>query len=264
MIDLPKKFEAVKIEKNYSIITVEPCYPGYGTTLGNALRRVLLSSLPGAAIVAVKIKGTTHEFSGIPHVKEDVVEIIMNLKLIRLKLHNVSEAKLSLKVKGEKEVKAKDIKTTSDAEIVNPENHIATLTDKSADLEMEIHVASGRGYLPVENMDNKKLELGVMAIDAVFTPIKNVNYEVENVRVGQMTNYERLKLGVTTDGTITPEEAVKTSAQILVDHFGLIAGTPSVKKEEKKETPKETVGEEKKGEEEKTKKKRGRPSKKEK
>jgi len=261
-IDLPSKFSVSKISPNHSIITIEPCYPGYGTTIGNALRRVLLSSLPGSAVVAVKIKGATHEFSTIPGVKEDVVEIIMNMKLIRFKLHNQKEAKVSLKVKGEKEVKAKDIKVTSDVEVVNPEARIAVLTDKSAELDMEIFINSGRGYLPVENMDNKKMELGVITIDAVFTPVRNVNFDVESVRVGQMTNYERLKLGVTTDGTIMPEEATKIAAQILFEHFNFIVSSAGEKyKEEKKEKKEEKS--EPSEETEKIKKKRGRPKKEE-
>jgi DNA-directed RNA polymerase subunit alpha len=261
-IDLPSKFSINKISPNQSIVTIEPCYPGYGTTIGNALRRVLISSLPGSAVVAVKIKGATHEFSTIHGVKEDVVEIIMNMKLIRFKLHNQEEAKVTLKIKGEKDVKAKDIKVTSDVEVINQEAHIATLTDKSAELEMEIYIASGRGYLPVESMEKKKLELGVITVDAVFTPVRNVNFDVENVRVGQMTNYERLKLGVTTDGTITPEEATKIAAQILFNHFNFIVSSTGEKvKEEKKEKKEEkTVVTE---EVEKAKKKRGRPKKEE-
>lgn len=258
-IDLPAKFSVNKISPNQSIVTIEPCYPGYGTTIGNALRRVLLSSLPGSAVVAVKIKGVTHEFSTIPGVKEDVVEIIMNMKLIRFKLHNQKEAKVTLKIKGEKDVKAKDIKVTSDVEVVNQEAHIATLTDKSAELEMEIFINSGRGYLPVESMEKKKLELGVITIDAVFTPVRNVNFEVENVRVGQMTNYERLKLGVTTDGTIKPEEATKIAAQILFDHFNFIVSSTGEKFKEEKKEEKAQITEEI----EKAKKKRGRPKKEE-
>lgn len=267
-IPLPTKFDVKNIGPNEAIVTVEPCYPGYGTTLGNALRRVLLSSLPGSAIVAVKINGVTHEFSTIPNVKEDLVEIILNLKRIRLKLHGVKETRLMLKVKGEKVVTAKDIKTTSEVEVVNPEAQIATLTDKSAELEMEIFVDSGRGYLPVENMENKKLELGVIAIDAIFTPLKNVNFDVENVRVGQMTNYDKLTLSIKTDGTIKPGEALKFAAEILVDHYKLITGSPTEEKRTKE--VKEEVKEEEKTEkpefkeEEKPKKKRGRPSKKEK
>ena len=266
-IPLPTKFEVKNISPNEATITIEPCYPGYGTTIGNALRRVLLSSLPGSAIVAVKISGITHEFSTIENVKEDVVEIILNLKRIRLKLHEVKETKLILKVKGEKEVTAKDIKATSEVEIVNPESHIATLTNKSAELEMEIYISSGRGYLPVENMEIKKLELGVIAIDAIFTPIKNVNFDVENVRVGQITNYDKLTLGIKTDGTIKSGEALKFAAEILVDHFKLITGNPSEEKkikEIKEEIKKEVKIEKLEAEEEKPKKKRGRPPKKEK
>jgi len=267
-IPLPSKVAIKNTAPNEALITVEPCYPGYGMTIGNALRRVLLSSLPGSAIVAVKITGATHEFSTLSHIKEDVVELILNLKKIRFKLHGVGETKLSLKIKGEKVVTAKDIKATSEVEIINSEAHIATLTDKSADLEMELFIDSGRGYLPVESMEKNKLELGVIAIDAIFTPIKNVNFNVENVRVGQITNYDKLTLGIKTDGTIKPIEAYKFAADILLDHFKFITGNVTEEKKIKEikiEKVEKTVKVEKQvEEEEKPKKKRGRPPKKEK
>lgn len=277
-LPLPNKYEVKKINENHAQITVEPCYPGYGTTVGNALRRVLLSSLSGAAVTDVKIKGVTHEFSTVPGVKEDVVGIILNIKLLRFKLHNAEESKTTLKIKGERKVKAKDIQTTSELEVINPEAHIATLTDKNSELDMELTVRSGRGYLPVENVEKKKLQLGTIAIDAIFTPVRTVNFRVENVRVGQITNYDRLILDVTTDGTIAPEEALQKAAQLLVDHFAAIvtnAGLADMrqeqleKKEEKKEAAeqreieiKKQPGEEAtKAEAEKPKKKRGRPKK---
>jgi len=263
-IDLPSKFESKSVGKNQSIITIEPCYPGYGNTIGNSLRRVLLSSLPGVAAYAIKIKGVSHEFSIMPGIKEDVVEIILNIKSLRFKLHGTEETKIILKTKGEKEVKAKDFKLTSEIEIVNPELHLATLTEKNAEFELEILVRSGRGYLPTENIDSKKFEVDTIAIDAIFTPIKNVNFEVENVRVGQMTNYDRLNIGITTDGSITPEEALLAASEIIVDHFQIINKNfaKSEKKIEKKKG--ETAEKKKKDEEEsetKAKKKKGKAKK---
>jgi DNA-directed RNA polymerase subunit alpha len=267
---LPSKIEFKEGKtKNEGIITIEPCYQGYGTTLGNALRRVLLSSLPGAAVTAVKIKGTPHEFSTIPSIKEDVIEIILNLKQLRLRVFNSEPVRLSLKAKGEKEVKAKDIETSSDVEIVNPDLHIATLTAKNADLDMEIFVSQGRGYVPTENREKENLEIGVISIDSIFTPIKNVGFKVEDTRVGQITNYDKLTLNVETDGTITPEAAFKQAVGMLLDYFHLIAGIdreklPEVKKIEKKEMkePIEEIIKPKKEEPEiKEKKKRGRPKK---
>ncbi len=274
---LPDKYNVEKTGTNQAKITIEPCYPGYGTTVGNALRRVLLSSLPGAAITSVKFNGATHEFSTLPGVKEDIVEIILNLKKICFKLHNTDEAVVSLKVKGAKKIKAKDIKLTSDIEVTNPNAEIATLNDKSAEVEMELTVKSGRGYVPVENKETLKFSLGTIAIDSIFTPVKNVNYSVENVRVGQMTNYDRIILNILTDGTMSPEEALKKSASLLVDHFSQIVGfettpatkaskTQSSKKEDldglakAEKSVKKTVKEEAE-KEEKPKKKRGRSKK---
>lgn len=263
----------IKIEKgklpNEAVITAEPCYYGYGTTLGNTLRRVILSSLPGAAVTAVKIKGVQHEFSTIPHVKEDVVEIILNLKQLRMKVYSSEPVRLILKTKGEKEVKAKDIEKSSDVEVVNPDLHIATMTNKNAELEMEIFVSQGRGYVPVEVREKEKLEVGVIAIDSIFTPIRNIGYKVENVRVGDITNYDRLILNIETDGSITPEEALEQGVHILINHFTLFLGKPATEEKEEgkieerteeKVAAKETREAEEKAEE-KPKKKRGRPKK---
>jgi len=219
MITLPKKPKVTGKEKNRVVFEIEACYPGYGTTLGNVIRRVLLSSLPGAAITSVKIKGVQHEFSTIPHVIEDVVQIILNLKQVRFKLHTDQSIKVSLKVKGEKEVTAADIKTTSELEIANPEAHIASLTNKKANLEMEVEIEPGLGYLPVELQKKEKLEVGKIAIDAIFSPVRKVTYNIEHMRVGERTDYDRLKMTIETDGTITPEDAFQKAAQILVDHF---------------------------------------------
>jgi DNA-directed RNA polymerase subunit alpha len=221
---LPSKIEITPGEDaRKATLTVEPCFHGYGTTLGNALRRVMLSSLPGAAVTAAKIKGVQHEFSPSDGVKEDVLEVMLNLKALRLRVFSDEPVRLSLKVKGEREVTAADIEKTSEVEIVNPDLHIATLTDKKAELEMEIFVSKGRGYLPVEERSSDKLELGMMAVDAVFSPVRDVGYKVENVRVGQITNFDKLVMTIETDGTIAPEDAVDQSVKILLDHFALFS-----------------------------------------
>ncbi len=204
-------------------VVMEPLYSGYGVTLGNSLRRVLLSSLPGAAVVAVKIKGVDHEFSTVPNVKEDVIEIILNLKQLRLKVHTDQQVKLELKVKGEKAITAADFKKNSDVEIVNPSLHLATLDGKSSELEMEVIVQTGRGYVPVEQREHEKLEIGMIAVDAIYSPVRRVNYDINSVRVGQITNYDELILTLETDGTITGEDAIDQASSILFSHFALFA-----------------------------------------
>ncbi|OGE73633.1 MAG: DNA-directed RNA polymerase subunit alpha [Candidatus Doudnabacteria bacterium RIFCSPLOWO2_02_FULL_42_9] len=221
-IPLPKKVLFEDLSDNKYKVVMEPLYPGYGVTLGNSLRRVMLSSLPGAAVVAVKIKGVDHEFSTIPNVKEDVIEIILNLKQLRLKIHSEGQVRLELKVKGEKAVTGADFKKNSEVEIVNPDLHIATLDNKSADLDMEVVVQAGRGYVPVEQRENEKLEIGMIAVDAIYTPVRTVNYDINNVRVGQITNYDELILTIETDGTITGKDAIDQAAVILMDHFALL------------------------------------------
>jgi DNA-directed RNA polymerase subunit alpha len=227
LIPLPKKIDVKKSGDNVAMFTIEPCYPGYGTTLGNALRRVLLSSLEGAAITAVKIEGVNHEFSTIPNVKEDVVEIILNLKTIRFRSFSDEPVTVKLSAKGEKKVTGKDIIVTSDVEVVHTDKVIATLTDKSAVLDMELVIEKGRGYVPVETREKEKRDIGMIAVDAIFTPIRNVNFDVENVRVGQMTNYDRLMLEVITDGTLTPEKAFHEATKILSSHFDFLLNGPS-------------------------------------
>ncbi len=221
-IPLPNKVYFPAEEKFKSQVIIEPLYPGYGVTIGNALRRVLLSSLPGAAVTAVKIKGVDHEFSTIPNVTEDVVDVILNLKQLRLRLDAEEPVRLELKAKGQREVRAGDIKPDSRVQIVNPDLLIATLDSKNAELAMEILVERGRGYVPVEMRESEKLEIGMIAVDGIYTPMRNVNFEVENVRVGQITNYDKLTIAMETDGTITGREAMDLAAQVLVDHFGLL------------------------------------------
>ncbi len=223
-IPLPNKIQYSKGDSpNKGVLTVEPCYRGYGITLGNSLRRVLLSSMQGAAVTALKLKGVLHEFSTIPHVKEDFIEILLNFKQLRIKSYSDQEVKLHLSVSGEKEVLAGDIEKSSDAEVMNKDLKLFTTTDKHAKVELELFVNKGLGYLPTENREKEKMEIGTIAIDAIFTPIRNVGYKVENVRVGQMTNYERLVLEVETDGTIEPMEAIMKSSEILLGHFGLFS-----------------------------------------
>lgn len=216
---------------NEGVMIVEPCFHGYGTTLGNALRRVLLSSLSGAAVIAVKMKGVTHEFQAIENVKEDVLEIILNLKTLRMKCFSEEPVKLTLKADGAKVITAKDIEANADVEIVNPQAKIATLTDPKAVFEMEITVGRGRGYLPTEERVNENHEIGTIAIDALFSPVRNVGYRVENTRVGEITNYDKLIMTIETDGTMTPEEAVHESAKTLIDYFSILLQTPSTSSE---------------------------------
>jgi DNA-directed RNA polymerase subunit alpha len=224
---LPSKIELTPGEtENKATLTVEPCYYGYGTTLGNALRRVLLSSLPGAAVTAVKIKGADHEFAALDGVKEDVLEILLNLKEVRMKVHTDEPVRLHLSVKGAKKVTAGDIEANSDVEIANPDQLICTATDKGSEVEMDIFVGRGRGYVPVEEREEEKLELGTIAIDAIYAPVREVGYKVENARVGDITNYDKLVMDIETDGTLTPREAVDQSVKILLDYFSLLTEQP--------------------------------------
>ena len=202
---------------------LEPLYPGYGMTLGNSIRRVLLSSLAGSAVTAVKIEGASHEFSTISGVREDMIEIILNLKQVRFKNPNEEPVMLTLKKSGGI-VKAGDIKVNNDVEVTNPDLVIAHLDNAKAKLEMELKVEQGRGYVTVESRNAEKLPVGMIAIDAIYTPIRRVRYNVENTRVGQMTNLDKLILEVETDGTITPKEAVMQAAEVLVGHFQVLAG----------------------------------------
>ncbi len=220
-IPVPNKASFEDLGNNQYRVIMEPLYPGYGVTIGNSLRRVLLSSLPGAAVVAVKIKGVDHEFSTVPNVKEDVIEIILNLKQLRMKSHSDQPVRMELKVKGEKAVTAADFKKNSDVEIVNPNLHIATLDNKSADFDMEIIVGTGRGYVPVEQRENEKLEIGMIAVDAIYTPIKTVNFEIQNVRVGQITNFDKLTMTIETDGTTNGKDAMDMASRVLMEHFAL-------------------------------------------
>ena len=219
-------------------------YPGYGLTIGNSLRRVLLSSIEGAAVTSVKIGGVGHEFTSLDGVLEDIVEIILNLKKLRFKIHGDGPFTATLSVKGEKEVKAKDLKMPSQLEIVSPDLHIATITDKKTTLEMELEVSKGLGYQPVEQRSKEKVEIGVVALDAAFSPVRHVNYEVENMRVGDRTDYNRLRVHIDTDGSLTPREALSQATKTLVDQFGalLVGKSEEVARETKEETPHDKLG----------------------
>lgn len=218
-ITLPKKPKVITKDNFNAVIEVEDIYPGYGVTLGNALRRVMLSSLEGAAVTLVKIKGVPHEFSTLPSVSEDIMEILLNIKQLRFILNSDESQKIYLKVRGERSVTAKDIECPSQVEVVNKESHIAELTGKNAELEIEMTVDKGFGYVPVEQRKKEKLEIGAIALDAIFTPIRKINYEVEDMRVGDRTDFNRLKFSIETDGSMDPEEAFAKAAKILVDQF---------------------------------------------
>ncbi|MBT4722724.1 DNA-directed RNA polymerase subunit alpha [Candidatus Falkowbacteria bacterium] len=222
------KFEDDKKDKNKSTLTIEPLYFGYGTTLGNSLRRVLLSSLPGAAVTSVKIDGADQEFQNINDVKEDALEICLNLKKLRLRVHSQEPVKLTLSVKGNKMATAADFDKNSDVEIINPELEIAKLTEDKKELKMEVTVEQGRGYLPTEERDSDNIEIGNILIDSVFTPVEKVGYKVVPTRVGDITNYDKLIMEIETNGALTPKEAVEKSAKILIDHFSLLQGEESV------------------------------------
>ncbi|MDP3956802.1 MAG: DNA-directed RNA polymerase subunit alpha [bacterium] len=201
------------------VFEIEGLYTGYGLTLGNSLRRVLLSSLPGTAITQIKIKNVNHEFSTLPGVVEDMLDITLNLKKIRFHSFTEEPQVLLLKVKGEHNVTAADIKLNSEIEIINPEAHIATLSLKNAELDMELTVEKGLGYSPVEVRKMEKLGVGVIAIDTLFSPVQRVNYVVENMRVGERTDYNKVRLEIETDGTISPSAALHKAANILKDHY---------------------------------------------
>ena len=221
MIDIMlPRVEQVESSENYGRYHIEPLEPGFGVTLGNALRRVLLSSLPGAAITAIKIDNVFHEFSAIPGVKEDTTEIILNVKQIRLRSFSDRPVQCYLEARGMGQVTAADINCPSDVEIINPEQVIATLDSEDSHLSIEFTVEKGKSYIPADHRED--LPIGVIPVDAIYTPVYKVNYSVEDTRVGQVTDYDRLVLEIWTDGTITPDEAVSQASQILVRHLNLL------------------------------------------
>lgn len=223
-VALPSKPRVVKEEEFTGVFEIDGLYPGYGHTLGNSLRRIILSSLPGAAITQVKIDGVAHEFSTIDGVREDVVTILLNLKRIRLGMQGDGPLMITLKANGPKVVTAADLTVPSQITILNPDQKIAEITDKAGKLNMEITVEHGLGYVPREVHKKEKVDIGTIALDAVFTPIRRVNYEVENMRVGDRTDYNRLRIHIETDGTLTPREALEESIEVMIHQLKAVIG----------------------------------------
>ncbi|MEX0933499.1 MAG: DNA-directed RNA polymerase subunit alpha, partial [Candidatus Paceibacterota bacterium] len=223
-IVLPSKPKVVKEEDFSGVYEIDGFYPGYGHTIGNSLRRIILSSLEGAAIVSVKIDGVGHEFSTIEGVKEDVITILLNLKKVRVRLNTSEPTILRLSVRGVKDVTAADIVAPGQAEILNPEQPICSVTDKNTTLSMEIEVRKGLGYVPKEALGDDRTDIGTIVLDASFTPIRRVNYEVENMRVGNRTDFNRVRLFIETDGTLTPRESLEQSIQIMISQLRAIVG----------------------------------------
>lgn len=219
---LPEKTNLVLSEENKAVFEIAPLFPGYGITLGNALRRVLLSSLVGAAITKVRIEGVLHEFSTIPGVLEDVLDITLNLKKVRIKMDIEGPVEAVLEAKGKGEVKAKDIKVPAGVKIVNPDHLILTITDDKTEIKMYLTIEKGRGFSLAENRVKEKISAGDIYLDAIFSPVINAVYEVENTRYGERTDYNLLRLTIETDGTKTPEEALKEAVDILISQFQAI------------------------------------------
>jgi DNA-directed RNA polymerase subunit alpha len=217
----PLRIKNTKTQGNYASYDIEPLDAGYGVTLGNALRRVLLSSLPGAAVTSIRIEGVQHEFQDVPNVLEDVTDIVLNVKKLRLRSFSDHPVSMRLEVSGERSVTAADIIAPSTVEIVNPELYLATLDNDNAHLDMELVVETGRGYVTADSKEDQPI--GVIPVDAIYTPVQKVNYTIEHTRVGQMTNFDKIILDITTDGTISPDEALRQSADILVRHFTSLA-----------------------------------------
>ena len=244
-IGLPSKPKKVFEEGNSGVYEISGLYAGYGHTLGNSLRRIILSSIPGAGITSVKIEGVPHEFSKISGIKEDVITILLNLKKVRFKMNTDEPQTLKLSASGMANVAAKDIEAPSQVEVMNKKEHIATLTSKESKLNIEFTVEKGLGYVSREELKKDKVSIGTIVLDAVFTPIKKVNYEVENMRVGDRTDYNRLRISVETDGSITPAEALEKSIETMIHHLKAIIGfqekeeavieSASAKKKEKEE-----------------------------
>ncbi len=228
---MTKKMELVspKVERSeelrdYGKFTISPLERGFGVTLGNALRRVLLSSLEGAAITSIHVSDVMHEFSTIPGVREDVIQVMLNIKLLRFKLHNVDSATIHLEVKGQGTITGADIECPPEVEIVNPECYLFSISENDANVEMEMTVESGRGYIPANDRSDH-LAIGVLPVDAIFSPVRRVNWEVTSARVGHSTDFDRLTLDIWTDGTISPEKALIESSRILMRQLGIISGT---------------------------------------
>src|SRR3989344_9498648 len=224
MIPLPGQPKIVEEQGNRAIFEIEELWPGYGHTIANAIRRVLLSSLEGAVVTSVKIEGASHEFTTLPGILEDVIELTLNLKQVRFRMHGAGPFPASISQKGDREIRAGDIRVPSQLEIVNPDQYIAAITDRKASLTMELVVERGVGYQPGEARRREKVEIGTIALDAAFSPIQLVNFEVENMRVGDRTDYNRIRFHIETDGSISPRDAFSAAAKILQDQFTALAG----------------------------------------
>jgi DNA-directed RNA polymerase subunit alpha len=222
-IYLPEHIDVVESDTNTTTFSIYPYHPGYGPTVANALRRVLLSSLPGSAITHVKIDEADHEYSTVEGVKEDIISIILNLKRVRLASDSDTPVEIILEASGEGAVTAGDFKTPPEVKIVNPKQPIATLTSKKAKLTLRCTVEQGRGYVPSETREREQRDIGTIALDATFTPVERVSFSVEDIRVGQATDYHKLSLTLATDGTVAPIDALKQAASILRDHFSELA-----------------------------------------
>ncbi|MEK7065723.1 MAG: DNA-directed RNA polymerase subunit alpha [Patescibacteria group bacterium] len=239
-IVLPGKPRIVSEDETKGIYEIDGLFAGYGHTLGNSLRRIILSSMPGCAITTVKITGVPHEFSTISGVKEDVISLLLNLKRIRFQMTTDEPQTVTLSVKGGREVTAGDVKAPSQVTVINKDLHIATLTEKSASLEIEMTIERGMGYVAKEARGKGKMEVGTIAVDAIFTPVRRVNYEVENMRVGEHTDYNRLRMTIETDGTVAPHAALETSIDIMIRQLKAIVGFKESEpdgEEEKLESP---------------------------
>ncbi len=223
-VSLPSKPRIVSEDNNAGVYEIDALYPGYGHTLGNSLRRIILSSLPGAAITKVKIDGVGHEFSTISGVKEDVIAILLNLKKVKIKLLTDEPQTISIKSKGIGEVTAANIKSPGQVEIVNTDQHIAHITEKSTELDIELYVEKGIGYVPKEVIQKDRVDVGSITLDASFTPIKRVSYEVENMRVGDRTDFNRLRISIETDGTVSPKTALEKSISVMISQLKAIVG----------------------------------------
>ncbi len=247
LIPVPKKIQFNKETDYKGQFVIEPLYPGYGTTVGNTLRRVLLSSIPGAAITSIKITGADHEFAPLDYVKEDIVDILLNIKQVNLSVAGEIDAETPLIIKinktGEGKAKAGDFECPSQVKIANPDLVIATLTDKAAKFEAECIVEKGMGYLPTENMSDKKLDIGNLSVDAIFTPINHINVESEHVRVGEMTNWDKLVISLETNGTITCQQAFDLAVQILTEQFASLSSTEKAQTEKTPEDEKDITEE---------------------
>lgn len=222
-IILPSKPRIVSEKENMGVYEIDNLYPGYGHTLGNSLRRIILSSLPGAAVTLVKIDGVSHEFSVLEGVKEDIVTILLNLKKVRFRMVAGESEVVTLSIKGAKSVSAGDIKTSGQVEVLNPDLHIAEITDKNQTLSIELTVERGLGFVEREDHKSGKVDIGTIALDAIFTPIRRVSYEVENMRVGEKTDHNRLRIAIETDGTLSPREALEKSLSIMISQLQAIA-----------------------------------------